>query len=55
MKFLLQVTVLDPKDYILEFKDFKDNEIGPMLKYINKHTTNEKVRKIEIKRWRVDD
>jgi hypothetical protein len=49
MKF--QVAVMDARDYINEYKNFSDKEIGPMLKYINGKVTEKNNVVIKITRW----
>jgi hypothetical protein len=46
-----QVTILDKTDFILEYKDFSDKEIGPMVRYINKQVTESLAQTIKIERW----
>jgi hypothetical protein len=46
-----QVVCTDGRDNILEYKDFGEREIGPMLKYINKKAIDTKCVVIKVRKW----
>jgi hypothetical protein len=46
-----QVVSMDPRAYILGYKDFDWSEFDKMLKYIEHEVTNSKVNKVEVTRW----
>lgn len=50
MTYKFQVSIMDKKDYIVEWKNFEPREIDRMLKYINKHVTLQGAT-IKITRW----
>lgn len=48
---MTQIIAMDDRDYIIEFKNFNRHEDGLATKYFNKLLTQDKVVKIQAKKW----
>ena len=51
MAHKIQVVVMDSKDYILEYRDFKYSEIEEMIEYVKFKTVSPSSTKIHIRKW----
>lgn len=47
----IQIVIMDAKDYILEYKDFKPPNYNDMLDYIREQVKNPNATKIHIRKW----
>lgn len=51
MALTLQVVIMDSKDFIIEYKDFKPTDKVDILEYIWKQIHNPSGLKIHIRKW----
>ena len=51
MALKIQITIMDSRDYILEYKNFKPTDQVDILEYVWKHTANLEATKIHIRKW----
>ena len=51
MKLHFQVSIMDKRDYILDWKNFDWAELRQMLEFIRLHSTSAPCQAIKITRW----
>lgn len=51
MALKIQIAVMDSKDYIIEYKDFKVTERDAMISFIWEHMGKPDSTKIQIRKW----
>lgn len=51
MALKIQIVIMDSKDYIIEFMDFKPTDKNGILTYVWQHIINSSATKIHIRKW----
>jgi len=48
---MIQVTIMDEKGFIHEYKDFYNKDVDGLLKYLSVQVQKPKLWKIEVRKW----